>query len=139
MLGQRRRRWPNIKPALIQSVVFTGIGCTLLIRPVFSEHYQMSVCEKYPALRCIIYNFYNLDGEDRKICKILRSQIIQTGNCKILISTNSQRYKYSMVPSPSCERCGTSKEDPYHSFFVCPALCCHSSIIDPSSEQNKFF
>ena len=26
-----------------------------------------------------------------------------------------------MVPSPSCERCGASKEDPYHIFFVCPA------------------
>ena len=38
-----------------------------------------------------------------------------------LSALNSQRYKYNMVPSPSCERCGTSKEDPYHIFFVCPA------------------
>ena len=38
-----------------------------------------------------------------------------------LSALNSQRYKYNMIPSPSCERCGTSKEDPYHIFFVCPA------------------
>ena len=37
-----------------------------------------------------------------------------------LSALNSQRYKYNMVPSPSCERCGTPKEDPYHIFFVCP-------------------
>ena len=24
MLGQRRRRWPNIKPALVQCIVFAG-------------------------------------------------------------------------------------------------------------------
>ena len=38
-----------------------------------------------------------------------------------LSALNSQRYKYNMVPSPPCERCGVSKEDPYHIFFVCPA------------------
>ena len=38
-----------------------------------------------------------------------------------LSALNSQRYKYNIVPSPSCERCGASKEDPYHIFFVCPA------------------
>ena len=26
MLDQRLRRWPNIKPALFQSVVFSGLG-----------------------------------------------------------------------------------------------------------------
>ena len=34
---------------------------------------------------------------------------------------NSQRYKYNMVPSPSCEKCGASKEDSYHIFVVYPA------------------
>ena len=34
-----------------------------------------------------------------------------------LSALNSQRYKYNMVPSPSCEKCG----DPYHIFFVYPA------------------
>ena len=38
-----------------------------------------------------------------------------------LSALNSQRYKYNMVPSPSCERCGAPKEDPYHIFFVCPS------------------
>ena len=38
-----------------------------------------------------------------------------------LSALNSQRYKYNMVPSPSCERCGAPQEDPYHMFFVCPA------------------
>ena len=38
-----------------------------------------------------------------------------------LSALNSQRYKYNMVPSPSCERCGAPQEDPYHIFFVCPA------------------
>ena len=26
MLGQRRRRWPNITPALVQRLVFAGIS-----------------------------------------------------------------------------------------------------------------
>ena len=38
-----------------------------------------------------------------------------------LSALNSQRYKYNMVPSPSCKRCGAPQEDPYHIFFVCPA------------------
>ena len=46
-----------------------------------------------------------------------------------LSALKSQRYKCNMVPSPSCERCGAPKEDPYHIFFVCPVYAVPRQIL----------
>ena len=52
MLGQRRRRWANIKTSLFQRVVFAGI------EPIFGQH-RAGVADGGPTL---ILHWLNISG-----------------------------------------------------------------------------
>ena len=58
MLGQRRRRWANIKPALVQHLVFA-----LLITGIDNKHYGAYALDQLskPAISKMYKSYENQD------------------------------------------------------------------------------